>query len=61
MATDARQLTQIGDNVAVWIEQGAIHLRISEKHDDPVELSVDAAKELAHVLLRLCREIEASE
>jgi hypothetical protein len=56
-----KQITRIDDSLAVWIEQGAIHLKVIEKHNDPIELSAAAGKELAHVLLQMCQEIEASE
>jgi hypothetical protein len=36
--------------IRVWIEQGAVHVKIVDAHGDPVELTPDAARELASVL-----------
>jgi len=61
MATDEKQFVRIDDNLVLWIEQGSIHMKIIENRNDPIELSVDAGKELAQALLQMCQEIEASE
>ena len=43
-----------GGAITVWVEQGtSIHLRAISNDGDPVELSVEEARELARELLRL--------
>ncbi len=48
-----------GGEVTLWLEQGtSVHLRAVTKQGDPVELSVEEAKELAIELLRLAEVAE---
>jgi hypothetical protein len=47
--------------VSFWIEQETIHLKVSEPHGDPIELTENEAKQLANALLEAVREIEAAD
>jgi hypothetical protein len=47
--------------VSCWVpeDKGAVHVRVvALPQNDPVELSADAARELAHRLLALAAEVE---
>ncbi|MFO3674927.1 DUF6360 family protein [Pseudomonas protegens] len=45
-------------DVRLWIEQGsAIHLKAISPHNDPVELTVEQALELAQALQRLASRL----
>ena len=46
--------------VRVWVEQETVHLKVSEPHGDPVELTEIEAKRLAADLIEAVRKIEAS-
>jgi len=48
-----------GGEIKVWIEQESIHIvACDERHRDPVELTVDAARGLAAKLKELADRIE---
>lgn len=48
-----------GGEVAIWIEQGAIHmLACDENHRDPVKLTSDTARQLARRLNELADLID---
>jgi hypothetical protein len=51
----------IEGQVAVWIDQGAIHLKLLSNSMDPIELTEDGAKRLADTLRNLAAEIEAAD
>lgn len=57
---DTSELTSISNgDIVFWIEQGtSIHIRARTPEGDPVELSEEEAKELAHGLLRLVKLLE---
>ena len=46
-----------GGEVRLWIEQESIHLRVTEAHGDPVELTKEEAVKLAEALLTFSKEI----
>ena len=48
---------KIADDVIVWATDGAIHIKTTDLHNDPVELTEEDATELAHLLTRLVKEI----
>ena len=54
-------MIRIDDTLQVWKEQGAVHVRIVEVDADPVELTVDQARELASALVKLCDEVDAED
>jgi hypothetical protein len=57
---DVREISA-GD-IQVWIEQGhSICLKAEARFGDPVELSVDEARELVAVLLEMISVINASD
>ncbi len=47
-----------GGEIRVWIEQEAIHLRACNKHQDPIELSSDTARQLGDKLKELADSID---
>lgn len=55
------QHVEINDEVAFWIEQGAIHLRAVSKPvaGDPVELSLDEAERICTELGKMIESIRA--
>ena len=51
-------ISTIADHVEVWIDQGgSIHIKTSEPHGDPGELSEEDALELAAILTRVVEEL----
>ena len=50
----------VADDVAVWIaDGGSIHIKTSDPHGDPVELTEEDALELAAILTRLANDLRA--
>ena len=48
--------------VRAWIEQdSSIHLKVVSPFGDPVELTVDMAREVAQLLMRLADELDGGE
>ena len=45
--------------VRLWIEQESLHLRATDAHGDPVELTKKEAVKLAEALLNFSKEIDA--
>jgi len=51
-----------GGDVQLWHDPtGEIFIKTIDWYNDPVELNVDEATELAEILIRLVREIKESE
>lgn len=53
MTTTAELQHFAGGELGVWRDDGAICIKTSNEHDDPVELSDEEAVALADLLLRL--------
>jgi|GEM_PF-3623599 len=51
---------EIGEEVAVWVEQETIHIKAIAKPSDPVELTAMAALQLAKALTRLATRTSSS-
>ena len=48
----------IDENIHVWIEQEAIHLKAIDAYGDPVELTGASAKQLATKLLEMADRLD---
>jgi len=60
MPSDTK-IVVIEGEIALWIDQGAIHLKLQSAAMDPVELSTDTARELATVLIRYADQIDRDD
>jgi len=56
--TDAcgRKYYVVSGEITLWVD-GAIHIRTSEPHGDPVEINGDEAQDLVDLLIKLIAEI----
>jgi hypothetical protein len=57
MAADTVVHEFAGGEVAVWIDNGVICIKTMEKHNDPVELAEEDARELGELLIRWVKEM----
>ena len=47
----------INEDVCIWVEQEAIHLKAIDSYGDPVELTGESARLLAAKLLEMARRL----
>jgi hypothetical protein len=52
-----QQILNMSNDIRVWVEQEAIHIKAVDDHGDPVELSADEARALAQHLTRLANKV----
>ena len=48
----------IDENIRIWIEQEAIHLKAIDSYGDPVELTGASAKQLAARLMEMADRLD---
>ncbi len=49
------------DEVAFWIADGAIHFKITSPYNDPIELTSEAARDIANHLLEMADTLERED
>ncbi len=57
--TGEQLITMCNGDLRAWIEQEAIHIKATDRHGDPVELSVAEVRLLIEQLNRLIANVEA--
>jgi hypothetical protein len=55
----SKQFEVSNGEVRLWIEQESLHLRATDAHGDPVELTKEEAAKLAEALLSFSKEIHS--
>ena len=60
---EKKMKTYLNNAVCMWIEQeSSIHLKaVEKKYNDPAELTVEEAREIANGLIQLAEELENKE
>jgi hypothetical protein len=58
MSIENTKFSLCDDEIRVWVEQEAIHIKAVDKSGDPVEITKSRALELAEALKRLAATIE---
>lgn len=61
MNPSQKEKVVIEGEIALWIDQGAIHLKLMSKTADPIELTSDNARRLAEVLLSFVATIDKED
>ncbi len=61
MNSQSREILRVEDELALWIDQSVIMLKLLREGRDPVELTEDSARLLANALLQLADQVKAED